>query len=323
MLVTVAICTWNRAPLLARTLTEFRKLQIPSDVEWELLVVNNNSTDDTPDVVELHARHLPLRCLFESKQGHCHARNCAIAVAAGELLLWTDDDVLVDPNWLAEYAAAARQWTDAAFFGGPIHPWFEIEPPPWLKRNFSIVEGAYAMLHLGDTIRPCDPADDGPYGANMAFRTDVLRQHLFNPRLGLIGNQSTRGDEVDVLRRLRDRGHRGVWVGTARVRHYIPAERLTTRYLWDYFRGGGRSDVRAGGFQDGARLWGAPRWIVRQYWKSRLQSWCLSPLKGPGWLRAFKRAAYCKGVMEEARANHNSQISMIHANEIQQPVNEL
>src|SRR5262245_31774006 len=108
MKVSVAICTWNRAALLDQTLAEMSNLRIPSGVDWELLVVNNNCTDATDEIIARHADRIPVRRLFESRQGHSHARNCAIEASSGELILWTDDDVLVDSNWLAAYVAAAE-----------------------------------------------------------------------------------------------------------------------------------------------------------------------------------------------------------------------
>ena len=114
--VTVAICTWNRAPLLDRTLVEMRKLRIPPGVEWELLVMNNNCTDNTDQVIARHADHLPIRRLFEPKQGLSNARNCTVRAAEGEFLLWTDDDVLVDPKWLESYVDAVQRWPTASVF---------------------------------------------------------------------------------------------------------------------------------------------------------------------------------------------------------------
>ena len=73
-----------------------RKLQIPDGVDWELLVVNNNCTDKTDEVIARHSEVLPLRRLLELKPGLSNARNCAVEAAQGQLLIWTDDDVLVD-----------------------------------------------------------------------------------------------------------------------------------------------------------------------------------------------------------------------------------
>src|SRR5262249_4742997 len=114
MLYSVAICTWNRAALLAQTLGALRRLRVPPGADWELLVVNNNGTDDPDAALPRHGAFLPLRRVFEPRLGHCHARNAAVSAARGDLLLWTDDDVLVDPEWLACYARAADRWPDAA-----------------------------------------------------------------------------------------------------------------------------------------------------------------------------------------------------------------
>ena len=141
MKITVIICTWNCAELLDRTLKSLRHLHIPEGVSWELLVVNNNSPDNTDAVLDQHMRHLPLRRLFEANQGLSNARNRALTEARGDLIIWTDDDVLVDPHWLAEYHAAAQNWPEAGYFGGMIEPIFEAPPPKWLRRNLDLLEG--------------------------------------------------------------------------------------------------------------------------------------------------------------------------------------
>ena len=181
--VTVAICTWNRANLLDQTLTQMRKLRIPADVEWELLVVNNNCTDDTDQVIVRNQDSLPLVRLFEPRQGLSNARNCAVAAARGELLLWTDDDVLVEPEWLSAYVAAAEKWPEAGYFGGAIDPWYECSPPRWLLENIKHVGGMFVIKDLGQEERfLCET--EIPFGANMAFRSEILRENQFHPSLG-------------------------------------------------------------------------------------------------------------------------------------------
>ena len=102
--VSVVICTWNRAGLLDQTLARMRELHVPAGLAWELLVVNNNCTDDTDAVAARHRGHLPLRPVREPTPGLSNARNKGLAEARGELILWTDDDVRVDPGWLAAAA---------------------------------------------------------------------------------------------------------------------------------------------------------------------------------------------------------------------------
>lgn len=298
--ITVAICTWNRADLLDQTLTRMRDLKVPERLDWELLVVNNNCTDDTDSVIARHAEHLPIRRLFEPKQGHSNARNCAVAAAGGDYLLWTDDDVLVSPDWLAEYARASREWPEAAYFGGPIDPWFASEPPRWMRRHLDRLGDFWAIRQLGDTARELQKGEK-PYGANLAFRTEVLRQHRFDTRLGRVGSELVSGDETELLERLASAGLAGVWVGTARVRHYIPVHRLRARYLWEYRFCTGREHVRLGQYSAWMTRKRAPRWVVRKCIEATVKMLALNPWKNSAWLQAFLDSAYYRGVIFEAR----------------------
>ena len=93
MHITIAICTWNRCKLLGQTLEQMTRLEIPPHVQWELLIVNNNSTDATSAMVASFSRRLPIRERFEPRPGLSHARNRALTESQGDYILWTDDDV--------------------------------------------------------------------------------------------------------------------------------------------------------------------------------------------------------------------------------------
>ena len=186
MKVTVLICTWNRAGYLDKCLGAMRMLEIPPALQWELLVVNNNSTDNTDQIIAHHAEWLPIRRLFEPKAGKSHAANLEIQHATGELIICTDDDVLVAPGWLSAYLVAAQQWPDASFFGGTIDPWFEVEPPRWIKK-YLVVRGPYSVLQHGADVRPFLIGEVGPYGANMVFRSPALKNFRFDSTHGLPG----------------------------------------------------------------------------------------------------------------------------------------
>ena len=230
MKVTVAICTWNRAALLDQTLDEMALLEVPDSVDWELIVANNNCTDNTDEVIARHADRLPVRRLFEPKPGKSHALNLASAEARGELILWTDDDVLVDRSWLAEYVTAARQWPNAVFFGGPIEPWFDGQPPAWLVQAFAGVESAYAAPQSGPGTHRTH-AQLAPYGANFAIRRATQVNYPYNTVLGPRPHRlaAGRGDGIRLAECWTT-----IWKGVrpcARVRHFIPKNRQNTRYL--------------------------------------------------------------------------------------------
>jgi glycosyltransferase involved in cell wall biosynthesis len=260
--LTVAICTWNRAALLRSTLDQMRQLNPPGNVTWELVVVNNNCDDHTDAVLEEFRPRLPIRRIFESKPGLSNARNAAVAAASGSFILWTDDDVLVSPEWLAAYANAIRQNPNADILGGPIEPWFDGTPPRWLARGFPVVAGAYAARDLGRG-ETAITADDLPFGANMAVRREIQLRHLYNPALGRAPGNMLGCEEVEVLGSILREGGRGRWVADATVRHFIPHSRQNLKYLWRYWRGNGLSAARIAPKRGRYRLLGSPGWLWR------------------------------------------------------------
>ena len=121
-LATVTICTRNRAASLARTLASIVEAARAVSEDWELLVVDNGSTDDTSEVVDGFAGCLPIHRILHSVPGLSNARNAGVAAARGRFIIWTDDDLTVDRAWLAAYLAAFRTWPDCAIFGGRAIP---------------------------------------------------------------------------------------------------------------------------------------------------------------------------------------------------------
>ena len=262
---TVAICTWNRADLLARTLECMQQLDVGPALRWELLIVNNRCTDSTEETIARFRDRLPIRRIFEDQQGQSFARNTAARQALGDLVVWTDDDVLVDRHWLSRLVAAAHAYPQMSFFGGPIEPWFETEPPAWLTKGWDHVKGAYAIRDLGDELLEFD-RKRLPYGANYAVRRDVQREFLYDVRLGRVGTGDIRGEETDLLTKLVARGHRGLWIPDARVKHFIPRDRLTLDYVQRFFHGIGQSTfIRTHGDESRLKvsLWQRPRTLAR------------------------------------------------------------
>jgi glycosyltransferase involved in cell wall biosynthesis len=262
MLITVAICTWNRADLLDKTLTKLRELRIPPDVTWELLVVNNNCTDDTKAVLARHEGQLPLRCLFESKQGLSNARNCAIEACRGDLLMWTDDDVLVDPGWLASLVECAARHRDAVAFSGPVMPWFQVEPDPDFLEVFPPLKIGFCGVDYGPEERELGPDELIP-GANMTFRMERIRELRFNPNLGRNGAFLGGSEDYEYTSQVRETRLPIVWCPGMRLQHYVEPSRMSLKYLNAYYEGLGVTAIRMNGVPAGPRFAGVPRWLVR------------------------------------------------------------
>lgn len=263
MHLTVAICTHNRDALLRRTLESLSQMTGAADVSWEVIVVDNASTDDTPSMIADFRDSLPLRPVYEPATGLSHARNAAVREATGDYILWIDDDVIVDRGWLSAYADAFARWPDAAFFGGPIVPLFEGQPPPWLPRAMRHVGNAYAALDFGPEPRVLG-AGALPYGANLVIRLSDQRRHPYDVRLGRTGTRLLAGEEWAVLHSLLAEGASGRWVPGARVHHIIPPSRQTIRFLRRYYMGNGASDAIMRAHDGERRLFGRPRWAWRE-----------------------------------------------------------
>jgi glycosyltransferase involved in cell wall biosynthesis len=288
--VTVAICTWNRADLLDQTLAKMMYVRIPDGVRWELLVIDNNSTDRTQSVLADHAARMPIRSLVEASPGQSNARNCAIREARGDLIIWTDDDVLVDPEWLAAYVEAAARWTTASFFGGPITPLFEGDPPRWLHRTYPTIANAYAARDLGQEACPLTEGKF-PFGANMAIRTNVQRRYLFDPMLGLKPRSSIRGEEIAVFGAMARDGLEGRWVPAAKVQHFIQKTRQSIGYLRSYYRGLGQLQASEIKQEEIAQMLGAQRWAWRSAVENELLFWLKRYFVDPeSWIDNFVRA---------------------------------
>lgn len=298
--VTVVICTWNRSKLLSRTLAEFEQLRLPESFRWELLVIDNGSTDDTEAVVRRFDPRLPIRRVVEHEQGLSHARNRALREANGELLLWTDDDVLVGEDWISSYLSAAEQFPRAPFFGGTVDPWFESTAPRWIADNLDQLRGVYAIRRLGDGLRLLQ-ASELPFGANMAMRAAAVEGMRFDPSLGRTGAAMLSGEETEFLRRLRERsGEPGVWVGSARVRHFIPSQRLSLSYLSRYFRGLGLAAGQRAE-PEGRTFLGIPLWVWREHLEQTAVMLARWAIKDDRWVQALRRRAYLAGYIHGRR----------------------
>lgn len=303
MKLSVAICTRNRSTSLRRTLESIANTRIPPELQWEVLVVNNNSTDDTDLVIDNFSDRLPVRRLFESARGLSNARNTAVTAARGEYIIWTDDDVVVTSSWLDAYCRAIDQWRNAVLFGGPIRPHFAEPVPRWLQQGWSAVPAAFAAVDLGEEPVIFSVLEGKiPYGANFGIRRTEQLKHPYNLLLGAGTNYYA--EETTVIIEILKGGAEGRWVPAAAVDHIISTERMSVGYLSQYYERLGRTlyylDHRTAGDNE-ARLFGRPRWIWRSIAEGELKYWA-SRLFEPSirWLPALRARAVAWGAFKES-----------------------
>jgi glycosyltransferase involved in cell wall biosynthesis len=234
--VTIAICTYNHCERLAETLATLVAQQRANAADWQVLVVDNNSSDGTLRVISSFAGRIGVRVVPETRQGLSHARNRALNEAHGEWVVFVDDDVKLDLGWLSGWMSALGDAPDAAYAGGRILPDWGGAPPRWFRgEKLALIDGALGWFDLGDDVRPLREDDPTPFGGNMAIRRrSALGLNGFRSDLGMNGRTLGRGEETDFFLRARRKGAIGLYVGTALCRHRYEPARFTPRALFRY-----------------------------------------------------------------------------------------
>jgi glycosyltransferase involved in cell wall biosynthesis len=301
--LTIAICSWNRCDLLRQTLAGLCEATCPSDVALDVLVVNNASTDDTSAVVRTFEGQLPIREVLELRPGLSNARNRALheLPAGTHYLIWIDDDVLVAPGWLTALVDAARRAPDAAGFGGPIDPWFVVNPDPVLASAFPVLAGGFCGLNHGDRERLLT-ADEPIYGANMAYAVAAISGLTFDPALGTSQGSGMASEEVVFQEAIRARGGTFLWVPGMHVRHYVDPARMTLAYLTRFAYDRGRTFMRTHSHA-APRVFGVPRWVWRGFVVAIARHALLrfSPFRRAA-LTSLREYQFSRGMIDEARA---------------------
>jgi glycosyltransferase involved in cell wall biosynthesis len=244
---TVLICTFDRAGMLAETLDTLAATRAAT-LRWNVMVVDNNSSDATHDVVTSRITRYPveLRYVFEPRQGKTHALNAGLAATDASIVAFTDDDVRLSEGWLA---AACRPMLDDPtidYTGGPVHPIWEQPCPPWLDRTRSDLWGTIAILDYGQEPFVFEERRRVPIGSNMAVRRTLIdRIGGFDPGLGRCGTSLLGQEQVEFFCRSRAAGARGVYVPAMTLHHHVPARRLTRSYFrrWWFWKGVARSRI--------------------------------------------------------------------------------
>jgi glycosyltransferase involved in cell wall biosynthesis len=244
--ITVILCTFNRCQLLRTALESVAHSILSDGVTWDVLVVDNNSKDDTRQVVtELSSRYPGrFRYLFETRPGKSYALNAGIAEAKGEYLAFMDDDVTVDSSWLRNLIAPLHEGKWAGV-GGRVFPQWTCAPPRWLAKEGWVVSGPLVYFDRGDQGRDLGEA---PVGTNMAFHKRVFEQvGGFRTDLGPSPHNEIRNEDSEFARRLMGTGQSIYYEPSAVVYHYVAPERLRKKYMQDWWFDKGRSDTRETG----------------------------------------------------------------------------
>lgn len=245
MRFSIVIPTYNRACDLRETLISVAGLATKDP--WEVIIVDNNSSDKTSDVVQNAQAWFPVQLLyvFEGEQGRCAALNAGIRVSSGEIILTTDDDVRVEADWL-DRAAEALDRLGGDYVGGKVLPIWGAKRPEWLPNRGGRHWAVIALLDYGS--EPIEFKRLMPLGVNIAFRREAFqRAGLWDNRVGRKAG-TLLGQEVrEWGLRARAAGLTGFYTPEMVIHHKIPADRLTKRYFrrWFYWHGISRAMLYA------------------------------------------------------------------------------
>lgn len=311
MKVTVILCTYNRSASLAKALESVARSRVPESVDWEVLVVDNNSPDATRSVVEEFCRRYParFRYFFEPKQGKSHALNSGCREANGDILAFMDDDVEVDPEWLYKVTSPVihEEWAGA---GGRILPEKGFVPQRWMD-----VSGRYGLAPLAmfDLGLKAGELKEPPFGTNMAFRREMFAKHGgFRTDLGPQPGSEIRSEDSEFGTRLLAAGERLWYEPAAIVFHVVPQNRARRQYFQKWWVGKGRADVREMGVSDQSwQLAGIPLVFLR-----RFVMWCLryticahEPERFASKLKVYWLAGMIRECYEQKRIAANMDLS--------------
>lgn len=266
--ISAIVCTYNRCGVLIESLSRIAGQQADG-LRYEIIVIDNNSTDDTRQVIEAFAAssRCSMRYIFEPQQGVSHARNAGIAAACAPLLAFFDDDVLVSSDWLARIKQTFDLHSEIDYVGGKVLPLWSNQPPIWLIHdNWAPI----AAQDYGDQTFVLDATTTvGLISANLAIRREALDQvGWFHTELQRVKDGIGSMEDQELLERMARAGKRGLYAPQMVVWADVPELRMRLSYHRRWHRGHGKfyAISRSASFEQTAkgRLFDVPAHLYRQ-----------------------------------------------------------
>ncbi len=239
--ISVSICTYNRAEFLYAALESLASQSLPYS-QYEVILVDNNSTDETPGLAERFASEYPgvnFHHLLETNQGLSFARNRAIEESNSPVIAFIDDDAIASGDYLKSLVDFFDDYPEVMAAGGKILPYFypHGERPEWMSHYLL---GLISCIDLGDEIKPFPKY---PIGCNMIFRQEVFEKiGKFDTRLGRTSRNLIGSEEKELFSRIKKTGMSVYYVPEAWVYHTIPEERIAMPFIRKMSIGVGQSE---------------------------------------------------------------------------------
>jgi len=298
-MVSAIISTYNRDRYLPDVLQSLSEQTLDVD-KFEIILVNNNSTDNTEKISLEFKENNPemqFHYFLETKQGLSHARNRGINESKGDILVFVDDDAFLSKGYLEEVATYLSKHESVDAIGGKILLKFEKERPKWANKY---LDPLWAALDMGEEEIPFRNGKY-PIGCNMAFKKDVFDQiGLFNTELGRTGKNLAGGEEKDIFMRMYEKDMSVHYLPKAYVHHSIPETRTTPDFIRKQALGIGMSE-RIRSKSNGTYMKTVFREMFK--WGGSIVLFVIYTFKGQfpkGWMILKFRTWVTKGITQKA-----------------------
>lgn len=259
-MMSLILASHNGASTLPRTLDALTRVKRPRQ-GLEIIAVNNASTDESQALLEAYAAKLDLKVLVEPRQGKSFALNMGIEAAKGDLIVFTDDDVIPDDDWLIGYENAANKFPGAAVFAGQVRHEWDVRPPAWLE-HLAAIGKSYAGTPVELTDEPVSPGI--VKGCNFMVRRSALGATRFSedPGTNFCGQgRSVGGEDTAFARELAEKGGEVRFAPDACLRHIVRKDQIGVWPVFSrYVRIGRTLPIEA---SSGYRILGYPVWGLR------------------------------------------------------------
>jgi glycosyltransferase involved in cell wall biosynthesis len=312
--LSIIVCTFNRAEMLQNSIDSIIHCELPEDLTAEIIVVDNNSSDDTEALIKglINKDGFPMevKYYFEKRPGKSCALNTGLEHAAGNHIAFTDDDIIVDSQWIKEIIKAFDRYPDYNCFGGRVLARFPSHVPPWfeINGNLKFLRSAFGNRDDGDieTEYGENTISSTPGGGNMFFRKGAIETNgLFRDDLGPIGNELGFSEDTEYCLRLIQKGEQFMYIPSALVYHIIPEERLEKPYLLHWQYKCGKSEVkRQGGYKNNPGFFNVPRYLLRKF-LTHCTGWGLSIKSQPRFYHKLRLYYTAGEIMGHLRMSRN------------------
>ncbi len=318
MHISIILSTWNNCHRLSKTLNAIAQCVAPADIQWQIVLVNNNCTDQTARIVNSLKHKLPIAYVEEPRQGLSRAKNAGLKVATGRLLIFTDDDIYPCQDWIAAYWSAYQDKPEGYYFGGPIDCEYESETPD----DDFLAAASYSITGL----------DWGPTGKTLSDSELFLSANWacpakyiesvggYNENLGLDPTLGVRrvGEELDLMERLHHLEVQGWYLPRCRVIHFVPEAKCNAQHIGDNAQAHGfysvqsksqspflyrRPELKPWCSNEAISIGGVPLPLCVKSMLLMLQ-WVFAKLRGRGGYREYTALRFCIGRILGYRERH-------------------